>query len=111
MNRTATRALAGLGLVGLMCGLLACNPYGDYCKAAMDCEGGNDKDVDACVAQAEAAADDASLWDCDEWYDAAFECTEAEASCENGDYGVHDDSCQSEQEDYGACMGYAAFND
>jgi hypothetical protein len=103
MSRTATRALAGLGLVGLMCGLLACNPYGDYCKAAMDCEGGNDKDVDACVAEREAESDLAHLWDCDEWYDAYFACAEENSSCENGHYSVHDHSCDVEADDIDAC--------
>jgi hypothetical protein len=105
MKRSVKRVLLGLGLVGLMSGLTACNRFGDYCQAMMDCERGNDKDVDACVAQAKTAADDASMWDCDKWFDALFDCLEASSTCNNRQYGDHDDRCKGESEDYAACIG------
>jgi hypothetical protein len=105
MNGRTLRLLQGLGLAGLLCGLVACDRFGDICQKAMDCQGGNELDVDACVAQAEAGAEEASLWDCDEWYDAAFDCTEQYAECQNGHFGVLNDRCLAEQEDYDACLG------
>ncbi len=111
MNRcTAFLSHASL-LAALAVTLHACNPYGDYCQEAMDCEGGNEADIDACVVDIEEAEEHASLWDCDEWFDAAFECAEVESECENDRYGVPTDSdghsrCEDEQEDYQACAGY-----
>jgi len=90
-------------LAGLVVGLLACDPYGAYCEEAMDCMGGNEQDVDACVVELEGREEHAALWDCDEYFDALFECLELEADCDN-DYYTPDDSCEDEQEDYEACM-------
>ncbi|MBW2522873.1 MAG: hypothetical protein JRI23_01795 [Deltaproteobacteria bacterium] len=81
----------------------ACNPYGDYCEAMMDCEGGNDADVEACIEEAEGAEEVASLWDCDEYFDELFTCVEEKSDCES-DYYTPGDSCQDEEEDYEACM-------
>jgi hypothetical protein len=106
MHQRFLRAAVRLGLAGVVCGLVACNPYGDLCKAQMDCEGGNDKDVDACVANWNATSDAASLWDCDEWFDAYVDCVEQSSYCENRNYGVHDHSCDAEEEDLGACGNF-----
>jgi hypothetical protein len=105
MNRRGLRLVQGLGLAGLLFGLVACDRFGDICQRAMDCAGGNEADVDACVAEAQAGADNSSLWECDEWYDALFDCTDQWAECRNRNFQVYDDRCLAEQEDYGACIG------
>jgi hypothetical protein len=89
--------------LGALCALAACDPYGTYCQEYMDCVGGNEKDVEACIVEAEASADDASLWDCDEYFDEYFECLEAEADCDNDVYGPGD-NCDQESERLSACM-------
>jgi hypothetical protein len=104
MNRWTALLSQGCVLAALALSLPACDRFGDYCAQMMDCEGGNDLDVEACVAEAEESEEHASLWDCDEWFDAYFECAEAESDCDNDRYGVHDDSCEDEEQDYGSCM-------
>jgi hypothetical protein len=103
MRRSVTNVLLGLGLVGLMSGLTACNRFGDYCQAMMDCEGGNDKDVDACVANHKTAVDEYDLEGCSDWYDAYFDCLEQNSTCNNRQYGDTNDRCKSEHDDLGAC--------
>ena len=104
MNRWTVRLSRGCLLAALVVALPACDRYGAYCEEMMDCEGGNEMDVDACIAEAEEAEEHASLWDCDEWFDLLFECIEAESDCDNDHYGVDGDNCDSEQEDYSSCM-------
>ena len=97
--------LLGRGcLVGALAGaVVACDPYGAYCEEMMDCLDGNESDVEACVVEMEAAAEQASLWDCDEWFDELFACVEDESDCDNDHYTPGDD-CEDEQEDFSACM-------
>lgn len=51
------------------------------CECAPDrCNG--DEDIDVCVAEGEAQADIASVYDCGEQFDALVECITEERSCE-----------------------------
>jgi hypothetical protein len=96
-------------LVALSVGLAgSCNSYGDYCTEKMDCEGGNDADIEACIEGREGAADLASLYGCSDEFDAAEECELAESDCTNEVYTTVDsggDNCEDEHQDLGDCMG------
>ncbi len=110
MNRW-TAFLSNVCLVAAMAAVLpACDRFGTYCEEMMDCEGGNDADVEACVAQAEETEEHASLWDCDEWFDAYFECVEVESDCDNDRYNVDGDNCDDESQDYSSCMHSGGYD-
>jgi hypothetical protein len=58
------------------------------CQQSSDCVGGNEKDVEACIAQAEFIEDVASEIGCTDEYDELFACTEEHASCEGQSVGA-----------------------
>jgi hypothetical protein len=61
--------------------MTGCGGYGALCVDKMDCEGGNDADVEACEIQFEYLEDYSSLHGCDpEWEDYYF-CFEEQARC------------------------------
>lgn len=55
--------------------------YEPLCKEREDCIGGHAKDVQACVADYELAAERARIVGCAEELDAAYECYESSATC------------------------------
>jgi hypothetical protein len=63
--------------------MMGCGGYGSLCADAMDCEGGNDADVDACEATFNYYEDRSSLEGCDPEWDDLLTCTEDEARCTN----------------------------
>jgi nickel-dependent lactate racemase len=69
---------AALGLVLLTaCG----NAYGDRCATAIQCNGGNDKDVDACIATLNGAEDVAAAYDCGDAYFKLSDCIDTSGTC------------------------------
>jgi hypothetical protein len=97
-------ALAFVGALLLVPLATSCQSFADYCAEQNDCHDGNDRDLEHCEDSQSVESDRASLYGCSDEFDALFECTEAEAECENDNYGVFDDSCEDEQRDYGSCM-------
>jgi hypothetical protein len=96
--------LAGMQSVG------ACQSYGDFCTELMDCEGGNDADIERCEVDREEEADLASEIGCSEWYDAYFECLEAQASCTNDRYAPPQNECNEEATDLQTCAGFGGIS-
>lgn len=73
-----------VGTVGLILLSVACSSrFADYCDKITSCSGGNDKDKDACIAQARSAEDVASDYDCSDQFDKVVDCSE-NLSCVNG---------------------------
>jgi len=99
--------LAALGL-GAM-GTTGCARFGAYCTDAMDCERGNDNDIDACDVALTADADRADNWGCTEEFDELFDCMEAEAFCDGNDQWTTvsgtSDRCDTERRHYNECCG------
>lgn len=95
-------ALASLALTGCSSQIQA------YCEAKAECRGGNDKDIDACVAENEGAQDAASAYDCSEPYDKLADCIESKGKCENGNYGA---DCGPEYVALSACQSGASTED
>jgi hypothetical protein len=56
------------------------------CNAAIECEGGNDADIDACIAVTEGAENAAAAYDCSDAFDKLMECVEKTGVCQKGDY-------------------------
>lgn len=74
----------GLVVVGA---LAACgSSYGDYCSKRTTCIGGNDKDKQACVDEAEAAEKRANDYGCGQQYQDFKTCELAGSSCTMGQW-------------------------
>lgn len=84
-------AFASLGLAG-------CGPdIEEICVQTQDCIGGNEADIDACIAVFSYQAERADIEGCNDEYDAYFECAEVVARCRSEDTGVpcnDDDACR-----------------
>ena len=74
------QALVAIAVCGSMA---ACGGYGSLCADHMDCAGGNDADVDACVVTYEYYEDRSSLNACEPEWDELLACFEEEARCDN----------------------------
>jgi hypothetical protein len=98
----SSSAWVGAALLLASVGFGGCSPYSTYCVDAMDCEGGNDNDIDACEISLKAEADHADVWGCTDDWDRYWECIEAEAHCDNDNW-TSDDHCNNEGSDLNDC--------
>lgn len=91
-------ALAAPAMVG-------CSAFGDLCQQQADCEGGNDADVDACIAETNGQAEVAAAYDCSDAFDKLSDCIEASGRCSDGKFET---DCGSESAALGACIDAAS---
>ena len=84
-------------------GITACTSYGGICADAMDCEGGNDADVDACIVSFDYMEDRSSLEGCDPEWDDLVACFEDEARCSNNNFSAQG-YCDREGQRWGDCV-------
>jgi len=124
------------GLLLISVGIVGCAPdIRTECEEQVQCRGGNDKDVEACVAVGDVVYDFLDDIGCDDEYDAYFECsaplttcrsmptgqacmTSADCgndrTCTNGEcvaksYGIDaddQDKCKAEKAAYGNCLNF-----
>lgn len=95
--------LSALALV-LASGVVGCgSSYSAYCTEKMDCEGGNDADLEACEISNEASEDVASVYGCDVEWEEFFLCVEEDSDCDNDVY-IPDLDCLDKYEDYQDCV-------
>ena len=94
VRRSLLVAVAALALVG--CG----SKYKTFCEDQAQCIGGNDADIDACVAEAEGQKDVASAYDCSDPWDKLADCYENKGTCKNKQYTA---DCGSEQAALQSC--------
>lgn len=81
------RAL-GLSLLMMSVGMVGCGPdLQSACEEQVQCKGGNDKDIEACVAVGEVAEDLLDELECGDEYDAYFDCTQAYMKCTSSPTG------------------------
>jgi hypothetical protein len=80
-----------------------CSGFSSFCADAMDCEGGNDADTEACEIELDAAEEKAAIENCTEEFDAYFTCVEENSDCEDDNW-TSDDKCEDEAEDLGDCL-------
>jgi hypothetical protein len=83
--------------------------YHDYCQSKIDCEGGNDKDVDACIDGLRGAENAADEYDCGDPYDDYWDCSDGKGVCDtnpggNKRFSVKDESCTAKAASYIACV-------
>lgn len=71
-----------IGLVSVSVAMLGCQSrFKDFCTQSMDCARGNDADIDACIAEAEAQESRAAAYDCSADFDSYFDCAEQTLDC------------------------------
>ncbi len=87
---------AALGLTLTACG----TSYNDLCASAIQCEGGNDADVSACVAVAHGAEDEAAAYDCSDAYFKHLDCVEKTSTCSKTHF---DENCNAERDALRSC--------
>ena len=58
----------------------------DSCNASIECEGGNDADINACIAATEGLANEAAAYDCSDAFDKLIECVDKVGICKSGHY-------------------------
>jgi hypothetical protein len=92
----------GLAALVVACAATGCSPYGALCVDEIDCEGGNDADIEACEIRYQAAEDVAAVWGCeDRWDDYVF-CLDDRYRCSGGNW-THDDICDDERKAFENC--------
>lgn len=96
-----------LGWMGIMIsalGIVGCGPdYQAICEAEAACEGGNELDIDACVATSKIEADYIDDIGCSDEYDAYFACVESFLQCREEQTGQ---TCMADAEcGLGTCSG------
>ncbi|HVH44964.1 MAG TPA: hypothetical protein VM925_21570 [Labilithrix sp.] len=101
------RHLASITLLGLLSLSLAncTSTYTDICTKEKDCEGGNDKDVDACIERLRGQEDVAAAYDCSDAFDKALDCAESTATCKDKNFATE---CKSQNDALESCTEAAS---
>ena len=105
MTRRWKAELCALALGALVAG--CGSSHADYCERMMDCQNGNDLDVEHCIVDADGKDDEAAEYDCVDEREAVVACHDDEATCTDGSWGWSDE-CMSEEEDYNECVDRAS---
>ena len=109
----AVRALAALVPLTFFCTLIVLtggcgSRFGDYCKAAIQCEGGNDKDVDACQDSLDGCDNAANAYGCNSEANAYADCITQKSGCNNKNYTTNE--CDNEGQALASCVKAASGN-
>jgi hypothetical protein len=102
-------ALMTLGVV-LAIGAAGCSDQmRDYCDKMVACEGGNDKDKDACKDTLRGQEDAADDYDCGDQFDAVLDCVVSNSTCQSGNYSSFNeststDACATQEAALTACV-------
>ncbi len=82
----------------------------DICLAEADCVGGNDADVDACIAVQDGASNYAAAYDCGEAYAKLIDCIETTSVCNTDDKSKHRyiNSCGEQSKALNSCAEAAS---
>ena len=124
------------GLLLISVGIVGCAPdLRTQCEGSVQCRGGNDADIEACVAVGDVVYDFLDDIGCDDEYDAYFACSEPlfscrslptgqpctaasdcpnDLACTNGEcvaknWGIDSndqDKCMAEKAAYGNCLNF-----
>jgi len=104
-SATFTGARRVVGVLGFLA-LTACGSvYSDLCDRQAQCQGGNDADIDACVASAEGAEEVASAYDCGDPYDKLVDCLDRTSNCDDKNF---QSTCNDEYQALDLCEDAAS---
>lgn len=102
MHNRFIKLTAALGLLLLAgCG----SSYGARCDSAVQCGGGNDRDVDACIAALNGAEQVAAAYDCGDAYFKLSDCVERTSTCNDKRFQAN---CKDESEALNKCEDAAS---
>lgn len=97
-----------IGLVSVSVALMGCQSrFKDFCTQSMDCQRGNDQDIDACIAEAEAQEAKAAAYDCSADFDSYFDCAEQTLDCSHHQVEI-DSDCGSDLKRMNKCIARAS---
>lgn len=104
----ATRwAVFGAGLLGLA--LSACtSEFTDYCDKKVACRAENEKDRNACIADAEGDKAEAAAYGCEDAYKAYFDCRETSTTCQSGTF-TSGSACSAASKVLSLCQCQAGY--
>ena len=100
------RFVVWLSLSGVV--LSACGRAAELCDAMCECELCSDRKLEECEISTDTAIDEADAYDCADDFDAYLQCQLDEADCDEHNWRVEDDSCDSERDDYVECVSDAS---
>jgi hypothetical protein len=80
-----------------------CSRYGGFCADAMDCERGNDADLDACEIELNREEDQADTRGCAPEWDDYYACLEEASRCDNRVWNDRD-NCKSARSNWLDCI-------
>ncbi|MFO0757600.1 MAG: hypothetical protein U0359_13980 [Byssovorax sp.] len=93
--------LLSIGLLAASALLAGCgNVISSSCNESIQCEGGNDMDIDACIASSEGAQNVAAAYGCSEAFDKLLDCIDTTSKCSKGHYSS---DCGDEAEAVASC--------
>lgn len=104
-RRTPLCALAVAGAL-----LAGCGGYGDICEAWMGCRGGNQTDIEACVAYMDSREERSENNSCDDRWDALVECVEENLGCQ-GETMAAETACVGQAERWNGCTSWSFFQE
>jgi hypothetical protein len=84
---------------------------GEVCDAECDCENCSDWKYDACKIQVNGAIDQADAYDCGDALQRLIDCTLDRARCNGHHWGLENDDCQPQENDYSDCVQAASSLD
>jgi hypothetical protein len=100
-----------LGLFAFMAFAPGCGPsIQTLCEDQEKCLGGNDADIDACVAAYDGTRDGAYDIGCGDEYDALINCVMPQYSCNDGAACATSDECKGSACVKGMCHQYGLDN-
>ena len=86
--------------------LTACgNSYGELCAASVQCHGGNDRDVDACIARSSGDEEVAAAYDCSDPYFKLADCIDRTSTCNDKHFEAN---CKDESSAFRTCTDAAS---
>ena len=81
-----TRPIAAWTLpVGVALAAGCTSPYVELCERGAVCRGANDRDIDACIVEQEEREEVASIFGCDDQWNAYVDCMVDRGTCSGGD--------------------------
>jgi hypothetical protein len=113
MNSVAR--LVKVGVVALAFGMVGCaGTARKYCEKKVACEGGSDRDKDACTDTKDGESDVADDYNCSDQFDSALDCVNDHSTCQTTNDGSTrsftsvdmksgKDACQAQLEALASC--------
>jgi hypothetical protein len=106
--RVKDLAWVGVGVAAIVT-LFGCgSEFSETCDKAIACMGGNDKEKNACVADAEGEKSAAEAYDCGDAFKTYSDCEKNSGSCQNGAW-TSGTACSAAKKSLDLCKCMASY--